>query len=661
MAVWGSAPCIWVATARREAASIVSGICGIIHLDGRPVPRAELERMAVRAAYRGPNGIEYHIDGPVGIACLSLDVTPDGTGKCVPVVDAGGRAVFAADARLDNRGDFTELAATSSTDAEIMLAALLRYGEQGAERLIGDFAYALWDGRSRRLHLARDAMGMKPLYYRLEANRILFASEVQQILSVPGVPRILNERAVAWHLCCMQTPPGEVFYSGIDEVCPAEVVVIDASARKHSRVFWEPDPHKRIRYRDERDYAAHLRELLTTSVRARLRARDPVGVSLSGGVDSTCVAAIAGRLRQQGEEVPAMRAYSWVFPEAFAECDESETIYRIADHFQIPVTEIPAEQTYPLVKDDLNRPHEDDPFFSMFQPFLELSLIAAAADDVSTMFYGFRGDVICGGSVTDVLSLLLAGDFSHARRQLARLVRVHRLSKEQAINRFIFRPLFYNLSKGCLQRAWVPPLFGEIEDEASRETQQPTPSRHAESFVSRSFLDRSGLPEVESHYLASRRWLSYAARDRYIHISSPLVFRGVGYAERLTARHGVGMADPWSDRRLVEFILACPQYLVGSALEPKRIARHAMAGIMPNDAIRSVRKVSPEPLYLSALKGSAHEKVISLLSDSRCADLGSVDGQALMESFNSFVRGEGPIIDLWPMISLELWLRRYWS
>ncbi|AMD00354.1 asparagine synthetase B family protein [Halomonas chromatireducens] len=643
----------------------MSGICGIIHLNGRPVERNQLEQMAKRAAYRGPNGIDYHLVGPVGLACLSLDVTPDGTGACHLAREDRHGLLFLADARLDNREECAagsnHFGGKSATDVELMLSTLVQAGEEGPSRLLGDFAYALWDGRHRRLHLARDAMGLRPLYYRVEENRILFASEAQQILSVPGVPRSLNERAVAWHLCCMQTPPGEVFYSGIDEVRPAEEVVIDASAVKRSRIFWQPDPEARIRYRDERDYAAHLRDILTTSVRARLRARDPVGISLSGGVDSTCVASVAGWLRQQGETLPSMRAYSWVFPENLAECDESETIYRIADHFRIPVTEIPAEHTYPFVDDDLNKPHEDDPFFSMFQPFMEMSLAAAGKDRVSTMFYGFRGDVVCGGSVEDVPGVLLGGRFSETRRVLARLARVHGLGRRQAVVRFLLRPLLYDQLKGRYQAVMLPPLFGEVEGEGSEKRVLPAPVRHAESHVSESFLGRVGLPAVEPHYEASRVWPRYAARDRLIHISSPLVARGVGYAERVTARHGIGLADPWSDRRIADFILACPQHLVGNVLASKRMARRAMVGIMPSQAIESIGKVSPESLYIEALRFKAHDKVMDLLTNSRCADLGCIDEVALKARFERFVRGEVPIFDLWPTLSLELWLRRYWA
>ncbi|MGR2737547.1 asparagine synthetase B family protein [Billgrantia sp. Q4P2] len=637
----------------------MSGICGIIRLDGVSVSRAELELMASRVVYRGPDGIAYHCDGPVGIACLSLDTTPDGTGACRPVVVPEHGLLFAADARLDNRNDCAgvspHLHAGVATDAELMLGMLRHAGEHGPARLLGDFAYVLWDAGHRELHLARDPLGMRSLYYRIEPGRVLFATEVRQILAVNGVPRRLNAQAVGWHLCGMQTPPGQVFYEGIEGLKPAEEVVIDMAGRKRSRCFWAPDPERRLRYRDERAYADQLRELLTEAVRCRLRARSPVGVSLSGGVDSTCVASLAGWLRQQGEAVPPMRAYSWIFSE-LPECDERENIYRIADHFGMPVREVPAEETYPLVEEAANQPHEDDPFFSMFQPFLDRSLAAAAADRVSVMFYGSRGDVICGGAVSDVPGMLLAGHFHRAWRELEALSRITSLPRASTLSRYLVRPMLSDLLGGSrLARG----LHAARCFDSSRKPRRG-PIRRAESYVFPGFLHRAGLPEVEPVRAEAANWPRRAPRERYIHVFSPLVQQGMTYAERITAMHGVGNADPWSDRRIAEFILACPQYSIDSVIEVKRLARRAMAGIMPIEAIGSIGKVSPEPLYFAALRDKAYDKVLGLMTHSRCAELGFVDEAMLRERFECFVHGNAPSFDLWPTLSLEIWLRRFW-
>jgi asparagine synthase (glutamine-hydrolysing) len=646
----------------------VSGICGIIRLDGVPVGRAELEMMTSRAAYRGADGIEYYCDGPVGIACLSLDTTSDGAGACRPVIERQHGVVFAADARLDNRdacvGVSPSPLSMSATDAELMLGMLLHAGEQGPARLLGDFAYVLWDPARRELRLARDPMGMRTLYYRIETRRVLFATEVRQILALKDVPRRLNAQAVGWHLCGMQTPPGQVFYEGIEELEPAEEVTIDRAGRKRSRCFWAPDPERRLRYPDERTYAEHMRELLAQAVRCRLRARDPVGVSLSGGVDSTCVASVAGWLRGQGQAVPTMRAYSWVFSE-LPECDERENIHRIADHFGMPVHEVPAEETYPLVEDALNQPHEDDPFFSMFLPFMEKSLSAAASDRVSVMFYGFRGDVMCGGNVNDVPGMLRAGHLREGCRELSELSKVFSLSWPSTLSRYLVRPVLADaLRGGVFGNGWGilrrSGPAGSAKRDAGAHLLPRGPMRWAAEHVSSAFLHQVGLPPIEPVRVAARVWPHRAPRNRYIHIFSPLVMRGVTYAERVAAQHGVGLADPWSDRRIAEFILACPQYCVDTASEGKRLARSAMVGIMPAEAIRAVGKVSPEPLYLGALRDKAYHKVLDLMTHSRCGELGFIDEALLRQRFERFVHGNAPGFDLWPTLSLEIWLRRFW-
>lgn len=656
----------------------MSGICGIIRLDGGSVNRAELERMANRAAHRGPDGIHIHCEGPVGFASLSLDTTTDGTGACRPIVARGRGVLFVADARLDNRNECIEVFSDTDvmggtepsdkppTDTELMLGALLHHGERGPEYLIGDFAYALWDEPRRELRLARDGIAMRSLYYRVEPKRVLFATEVSQILAADAVPRQLNEEAVACYLACMQVPAGCVFYKGIDEVKPGEEVLIDSPAgaggRARRRLFWRPDPDLRIRYRDESEYAGHLRELLVEAMRCRLRARSPVGVSLSGGMDSATIASIAGWLGEHEGGVPAVHAYSWAFSD-FPQCDERENIYRITDRYHIPTHEIPAEETYPLADYSANLPHEDDPFTSMFQPFMGRALSSALADRVSTMFYGFRGDVMCGGNVNDVPGMLRAGQFSDARTELAQLSRIFSLPRASTVSRYVLRPMISDIVPRPVTisgRRAAKRLRTLAAGERGEVWNRVGPAARAAAHVKDDFL-QAWLPSSDPVPAEAEVWPRSAARHRYIHVFSPLVMRGVMYAERFSAGYGVGFADPWSDRRIAEFVLACPQYCVDSATEGKRMARRAMQGIMPADAIKAASKVSPEPLYLAALREHAYDTVVDLITNSRCAELGFIDESALIEKFDRFIRNESPVFDLWPTLSLEIWLRRYWT
>jgi len=625
----------------------MSGICGIINLDGKPVERGELERMAKRAAHRGRDGIHYHLEGGVGIACLSLDNTPDGTGRCTPVVAADRGAVFAADMRLDNREAFSELAPASANDGEVAFAALSRYGEKGPERLIGDFAYVLWDARRREIRLARDGMGMRSLYYRVEARRVIFATEIKQILAADKVPRELNEEALAWYLCGMQVPPGVIFYKGIEEVRPAEDVTVDRDGRVRQRIFWRPDPSVRLRYRHENEYVEHLRELLISAVHCRLRARSPVGISLSGGVDSGTIASMAGWLREQGEPAPVMNAYSWAFSE-FPECDERENTYRIARRYGIPVTEIAAEDTWPLVNYSEHIPHEDDPYTVMYQSFMAKLMAACRKDNCSLLFMGVRGDVIAGDAIYDVPGMLREGLVVEAVRELVALKKGYQLSPAASLSRFLLRPVISNALPdrvaGLLRGRHRKRGYGKF----------------AAEHVKESFLQRFGIPGNSPLSLESMNWSGVSRRQRYQSIFSPFVMRGVMELERSCSGYGLGFADPWSDRRMTEFALAVPQHMLNRMSMTKRMPRKALAGLMPDEAIAAASKVSPEPLYLKALRETSYHRVVALMTNSRSADLGCIDESAFRDRFERFVGHQEPVFDIWSTLSLEIWLRSYW-
>ncbi len=635
----------------------MSGICGIIHFDGAPVSRAEVLRMANAAPHRGPHGTFIHCEGSVGLVYQSLEITPESVGERQPVAGPAG-SLLLADARLDNRGDFAAHASGAggarggderpATDAELMLAELLRDPEGGPARILGDFAWALWDPRSCELRLARDAMGMRALYYRVEPNRVLFATEVKQILAADRVPRKLNELAVAWHLTGMQTPPGVVFYEGIDAVLPGEEVRVGPGARVHRRIFWRPDPRHRIRYRRDEEYAEHLRELLIDAMRARLRTKGPVGVSLSGGLDSGTIASVAGWLRERNAPGapaggwPEIRAYTWAFTE-LPQCDERENAYRIANHYGIPVQEIPAEETYPLVNYPAHGPDEDDPFMSMFQPFVDTVADSSAADGASVLFHGTRGDLMFGGTVVDIYGLLLSGRLGQVRTELGLLRRYENLSRAAVLLRYVVAPGFSRIIPPALRRCRGRPIDS------------------AEAHVSRSFLVRSGLPDRDPVDIDSESRWDESGRERYRHVYTSLVMGAVVFLDRLCALRGVGFSDPWSDRRIADFALACPQHALHCVTDQKRLPRRALDGMLPDP--RAARKIVPAPLYYHVLRSCVRPTVQELITNARAAELGFVDRVILSEQWDSFLSSSNDAVtfDLWSTLSLEIWLRNHWA
>ncbi|WP_373190415.1 asparagine synthetase B [Halomonas sp.] len=636
----------------------MSAICGIVSLDGRCDLTSPLEAMVLRCRHRVVDEVFYHYQDGMGLACLSRDSASDGTGECLPETFLEGQWVFAADARLDNRGACLAwqpsgfAADDKVSDSRLMFGSLLQDPQQGPGKLIGDFAYALWDARLRTLRLARDTMGMRSLYYRVEPRRILFATELSQILAVEGVPRRLNRQAMAWHLADQQTPPGCTFFEGVEEVLPGEEVEIDGRGRVRRRVIWKPDPTHRLHYRDSREYAEHFRSLLVEAVRCRCRVASPAAIALSGGLDSGSVASIAGWLAEQGQDVPALRAYSWAFTD-HPECDERENIYRIAKRFSIPVNEIPAEQTYPLMDMAAYAPDEDGPFNLIYQGFVDRVLQGAAADGCRSVWFGYRGDVVVGGAIHDVSGLVREGRWREARHELASLRRGHGLSRTQGLLRFGIRQVFDDALYFLTRPARRAPLSDSFLSAYSPRDRLPP-------FVTPDLALDCGLPDSDPLVADANAWSLASQRERYRQIFSPLVMSVMRHAERHCASHGLDKADPWSDRRLAAFVLACPQHQVNRFGQPKRIARQAIRGIMPDEALLHCRKVVPSPLYEHAIRHLVHDSVLGLLTDSRCAALGFVDEAHFRERFQRHCRGDLQDVDFWSTLSLELWLRRWW-
>ncbi|HSP56152.1 MAG TPA: asparagine synthetase B, partial [Dehalococcoidia bacterium] len=173
----------------------MSGITGIFRRDGRPVESAEIARMGEVMAHRGPDGSGTWSEGPAALGHLMLHSTRESLHEELPLPRPGGELVITADARIDNRDeliaalDLNGTARDGMADSELILLAYERWGEGCAERLVGDFAFAIWDGRRQMMFCARDHFGMKPFYYHLSPTLFALGSEIKALLALPGVPR----------------------------------------------------------------------------------------------------------------------------------------------------------------------------------------------------------------------------------------------------------------------------------------------------------------------------------------------------------------------------------------------------------------------------------------------------------------------------------------
>jgi len=283
----------------------MTALAGLWRFDGRPDAASDCARMLASQALYGPDTSAQWSDGDVAFGHRLMRLLPEDAFDRQPLVGGGGRYVLVADLRLDNREDLAGCLQISSekasrlSDAAILLAAIERWGEHCVEKLIGDYVFALWDGAQRCLFLARDPIGQRPLHYHRGNRLFAFASMPKGLHALAAVPYEPDEDRIAEYLLLMPPTGTSSYFRGIERVLPGHVVTVTAdglTARRH----WQPQIRP-LRLRRTEDYCEALRAQLDQAVRCRLRGVKDVGAHLSGGLDSSAVAATAARLLAPSE------------------------------------------------------------------------------------------------------------------------------------------------------------------------------------------------------------------------------------------------------------------------------------------------------------------------------------------------------------------------
>jgi asparagine synthase (glutamine-hydrolysing) len=291
----------------------VTAIAGLWRLDGRPDAAEACARMLAAQELYGPHAVAQWSGGDFALGRRLMRALPEDCYDRQPLVGGGGRYVLVADIRLDNRDELIETLqiaaadARSLSDAAILLVAIEKWDDSCLEHLIGDYAFALWDLARRRLILARDPLGQRPLHYHRCNKFLAFASMPKGLHALPEIAYAPDEERIAEFLVLLPETGSQSFFLGVERVEPGHVVTVTAtslSARRH----WQPT-RRRIKLRRPEDYGEALRNLLDQAVRCRLRGAEDVGAHLSGGLDSGAVAATAARLlAPSGRRVVAFTA-----------------------------------------------------------------------------------------------------------------------------------------------------------------------------------------------------------------------------------------------------------------------------------------------------------------------------------------------------------------
>src|SRR5262245_7976769 len=257
-----------------------------------------LIRMRDAAAHRGPDGEGVWVDPErrVGLGHRRLSIIDLSPLAAQPMHDVSGRRWIVFNGEIYNHAEIRrELQAlgrtgwrTDHSDTEVVLEAFAQWGVDCVHRFHGMFAFALWDGTTRQLWLVRDRIGIKPLYYAIHHGRLVFGSEIKSLLQDPDQPRTVDHEALFHFLSFLTSPGPQTVFGGIRKLAPGTWICVDEDGRSRTERYWDVwdhvDPLTRA---SEDDVAARVRETLRDAVRLRKVSDVPVGVFLSGGIDSS--------------------------------------------------------------------------------------------------------------------------------------------------------------------------------------------------------------------------------------------------------------------------------------------------------------------------------------------------------------------------------------
>jgi asparagine synthase (glutamine-hydrolysing) len=554
----------------------MSGILGVWNLDGQPLDPVVLSRMSESLRHRGPDGEGRSVAGSMGFIHQHSWVTPEEQGEIQPLV---GRAdvMLIMDGRLDNRDELLRALELpdSVSDARCALEAYQTWDDGFAERLNGDFALAVFDPPKQRLILARDAIGIRPLYYVRSDTLFAFASEIKALLAHPEVPARPDDEGIADFLLVSSRPVDRqdiTCFAGVSSVVAAHLAIVTPE-RIVTRRYWDFETGRVLRLPSFEDYAEAFRERFREAVRRRIRSAHPVVVSVSGGLDSSSVFCQAETLRRADQTVArALVGISYLGAPG-TDADERRYLVDIERDYGVEIERFPIEPLQGVVHLAGEQVH------AMEAPFLDYLWGVTRELHRRAVAHGSRS-ILSGQWGDQVLfSSAYLGDLARrfAWREIGRHRREYLRWIGAAAMPVISRNLVLDLARHWVPRSLLPPLKWARRRLLRVERQR--------RWFSKAFLRRA-LRFGDRPATLGNGFHSAHARSIYLEARSKYHVQCMEWNNKICASHGLDAAFPFLDRDLIRLLMAIPGEIQNRGGVPRALMREAMRGVLP-DAIRA--------------------------------------------------------------------------
>lgn len=626
------------------------GIAGIFEFarDAR-ASTDELRNMCHLMTHRGPDDEGTYNDGAVAIGMRRLSIV-DVAGGHQPISNEDGSLWIVFNGEIYNHQSLREQliarghAYRTHSDTETIVHLYEEYGRNCVQHLRGMFAFAIWDKKQNKLFIARDRLGIKPLYYKLTADRLLFGSEIKVVLAHVGIRPEFNQAMLPEFLAFGYLSGEETFYSGIRKLPPGHTMEVTAQGQSEIRQYWDLDTTKTHSSRDQSYYVRSYRELLEGAVESHLMSDVPLGVFLSGGLDSSAVAALMTKIRREPVET---------FSVGYKEQTYSELPYArtMADHLKSLHHEVLiGERDFFDALPHLIW-HEDEPI--TWPSSVALYYVAKLARE--------RVVVVLTGEGSDET---LAGYTRYAfTLKNATLDSVYRGVVPSFARRQLRSTLAHSSLIGATVRRKLAHTFLALDGE------QWSDFYFDNFFSAFGKAEQTGLltADFARQYApdtAYREVLKYWERSSgemlqrllYTDIKTYLV-------ELLMKQDNMSMAAsiesrvPFLDHVLVEFASRIPREVQLQGLAGKQILKKAMEDLLPHSIIYRPKLGFPTP-WSGWLAGPRLDSIEAMLLEPRSLDRGYFRREAIQQLFQEHRAKHRDNYDrIWRLLNLEWWHR----
>lgn len=623
------------------------GIFGRFNLNKKPVAHDELEEMSQSLKHRGPNDTHYFLKQNFGFGTNRLSIIDLAHGR-QPLANEDATIWAIQNGEIYNYRELREKLVRrghtfkTESDTEIIVHLYEEKGEVLARELRGMFAAAVFDTKKRRLMIFRDRIGIKPVYYSFRHDQFIFGSELKALLT-QNIERILNQTAIHDYLSLNFIPGSQTIFDGIQKLEPGHVLTVDARGLI-KKPYWQLSTFFNTPFEgvDENDVENELKKILKDAVRYHLISDVPLGVFLSGGLDSSVIVAYASQLHNK-----KIKTFSVGFKEqSFDERNFARTIAKRfdTDHQELVIDMDVDELVFQMAS------YWDEPFGdSSAIPTFAISQAARAK--VKVILTGDGGDEVFGGyeiyKADELFKYYHRIPYTIRQSILCRLVDLLPVSHEKMSLDFKIRRFFRGSLSDRLEAHY---LWRVIFTEEEKKLLYRVYPRIRPTYT----LYQDAYEEVSS----ADRFNKFLYVDTKINLVDDMLTK----VDRMSMANSIEVRVPLLDHLLVEFAARVPGRLKIRGLTLKYLLKKAMAGLLPDSIINRPKAGfhSPVPLWI---RHELRAAINDYLSPSFLKKSGDIFNSLLVQKMiEEHYRGKKDWSrNIWGIFMFQLWYERFWK